>query len=148
MSENASVFKIASILNISGYSAEVITHMLYPAFVTVVGFRHNMHECLLLAVVVDSSRVAVTCSFVCLILVTKINICCSMAHEKILKHAFWWLCYYGNLCLVVRKIAWYKCVPLAISYRLYFLSTSKDWSMLHHGSVGCVQCKECYFMAT
>ena len=50
MSENASVFKIASILNISGYSAEVITHMLYPAFVTVVDFRHNMHECVLLTV--------------------------------------------------------------------------------------------------
>ena len=29
-----------------------------------------------------------------------------------------------------------ECVPLTISYHLYFLRISKVWSMLHHGSVG------------
>ena len=38
-----------------------------------------------------------------------------------------------------------ECVPLAISFHLYFLRISKVWSMLHHGSVGQVQSKECYF---
>ena len=33
-----------------------------------------------------------------------------------------------------------------ISYHLYFLRISKVWSKLHHGSVGRVQYKECYFM--
>ena len=41
-----------------------------------------------------------------------------------------------------------KCVSLTISYHQYFLRISKDWSMLHHGSVGRVQSKEGYFMFT
>ena len=41
-----------------------------------------------------------------------------------------------------------KCVPLTISFHLYFLRISKVWSMLHHGSVGQVQSKECYFKFT
>ena len=35
-------------------------------------------------------------------------------------------------------------VPLAISSRQYFLRISKVWNMLHHGSRGQVQRKECY----
>ena len=38
-----------------------------------------------------------------------------------------------------------ECVPLTISYHLYFLHISKVWNMLHHGSVGWVQSKESYF---
>ena len=41
-----------------------------------------------------------------------------------------------------------KCVSLTISYHQYFLRISKDWSMLHHGSVGRVQSKGGYFMFT
>ena len=41
-----------------------------------------------------------------------------------------------------------ECVPLTISFHLYFLRTSKIWSMLHHGLVGQVQIKECYFIFT
>ena len=40
------------------------------------------------------------------------------------------------------------CVPLTISYYLFFLRTSKVLSMLHRGSVGWFQSKECYFMST
>ena len=39
-----------------------------------------------------------------------------------------------------------ECVPLIICYHLYFLRVSKVWSMLHHGSVGRVQSKECYYV--
>ena len=39
-----------------------------------------------------------------------------------------------------------ECVPLTISFHLYFLRISRVWSMLHHGSMGQVQSKECYFM--
>ena len=39
-----------------------------------------------------------------------------------------------------------ECVPLTISYQLYFLHISVVWSMLHHRSVGQVQSKECCFM--
>ena len=35
---------------------------------------------------------------------------------------------------------------MTISYHLYFLHISNVWSMSHHGSVGQVQSKECYFM--
>ena len=43
----------------------------------------------------------------------------------------------------------YECVPLAIFYHLYFLHISKVSSMLyHHGSVGQVHSKECYFIFT
>ena len=41
-----------------------------------------------------------------------------------------------------------ECVALTISFHLYFLRISKVWSMLHDGSVGQVQSKECYFMLT
>ena len=41
-----------------------------------------------------------------------------------------------------------ECVPLTISYYLYFLRISKVWSMLYHGSVGPVQSKNSYFMFT
>ena len=36
----------------------------------------------------------------------------------------------------------YDCVPLTISYHLYFLRISKVWSMLYLGSVGRVQRKQ------
>ena len=38
-----------------------------------------------------------------------------------------------------------ECVPLTISYHLYFLRISKVSSMLHHGSMGQAHSKECYF---
>ena len=38
-----------------------------------------------------------------------------------------------------------ECVPLTISYHLYFLRISKVSSMLHHGSVWQAHSKECYF---
>ena len=41
-----------------------------------------------------------------------------------------------------------KCVPLTISYHLYFLRISEVWSILHHGSVRQSQGKECYFILT
>ena len=37
---------------------------------------------------------------------------------------------------------------MAISYRLYFFRISKVWSMLHHGSVGRVQRKQCNSLFT
>ena len=37
---------------------------------------------------------------------------------------------------------------LIISYHLHFLRISKIWSILHHGSVGQFQSKECYYMLT
>ena len=36
-----------------------------------------------------------------------------------------------------------ECVPLTTSFHLYFLCISKVWSMLHQGSLGQVQHKEC-----
>ena len=39
----------------------------------------------------------------------------------------------------------YECVPLTVSYHLYFLLTCKGSSMLHQGSVGRVHGKEYYF---
>ena len=42
----------------------------------------------------------------------------------------------------------WECVPLTISYHFYFFCISKVWSMLHQGSVGWVQSRECYFMFT
>ena len=39
-----------------------------------------------------------------------------------------------------------ECVPLTISYHLYFVRISKVSSMLHHGSVGRVHSKECYLI--
>ena len=41
-----------------------------------------------------------------------------------------------------------KCVPLTISYHLYFLSICNVWSMLHHGSIERIQSNECFFMFT
>ena len=41
-----------------------------------------------------------------------------------------------------------ECVPLAISYHLYFLRISKVQCMLHHESVERVQSKERYYMFT
>ena len=41
-----------------------------------------------------------------------------------------------------------ECVPLTTSFHLYFLCISKVWSMLHQGSLGQVQHKECYFIFT
>ena len=41
-----------------------------------------------------------------------------------------------------------ECVPLTIFYHLHFLRISKVWSMLHYGSIGRVQNKECYFIFT
>ena len=40
----------------------------------------------------------------------------------------------------------YVLFPLTISSYSYFLRLCKVLSMLHHGSVGRVQNKECYFM--
>ena len=40
------------------------------------------------------------------------------------------------------------CVPLTISYHLYFFRISKVWSMLHYASVGRVHSKECYLIIT
>ena len=37
---------------------------------------------------------------------------------------------------------------MTISFHLYILRISKVWNMLHHGSVGQVQSKECYFTFT
>ena len=42
----------------------------------------------------------------------------------------------------------FESVPLTISYHLCFLRISKVWGMLHNGSVGRVQSKQCYFMFT
>ena len=42
-------------------------------------------------------------------------------------HKKWWK--YGSR----------ECVLLTVSYHLYCLRLSKDWSILHHGSVGRVQ---------
>ena len=39
-------------------------------------------------------------------------------------------------------------VPLKISYHLYFLHISNVWSILHHGSVGRVQSKQCNSLFT
>ena len=44
------------------------------------------------------------------------------------------------------RIQYKQCVPLTIFYHLYFLGISKVSSMLHHGSVGRVHSKECYFL--
>ena len=49
-----------------------------------------------------------------------------------------------NCALIINVIT--ECVPLTISFQLYFLRISKVWSMLHHGSMGQVQSKEYYFM--
>ena len=38
------------------------------------------------------------------------------------------------------------CVPLTVSYHLYFFRVSKSSSMLHHRSLGLVHSKECYFI--
>ena len=43
----------------------------------------------------------------------------------------------------VEKYRVMDCVPLTISYNLYFLRILKSWNMLHHGSVGRVPSKEC-----
>ena len=45
-----------------------------------------------------------------------------------------------QLCFLI------ECVSLTIFYHLIFLRISKVWGILHHGSVGRVQSKECYFM--
>ena len=45
------------------------------------------------------------------------------------------------------KLDFNECVPLTISYHLYF-SVSLVSSMLHHGSVRRVDIKECYFTIT
>ena len=37
---------------------------------------------------------------------------------------------------------------MTISYHLNFFRIFKVWSMLHHGSVGRVQCKECCYVFT
>ena len=42
------------------------------------------------------------------------------------------------------QIGHVECVSLTISYPLFFLCISKVLSMLHHGSVGWLHCKECY----
>ena len=42
----------------------------------------------------------------------------------------------------------YECVPLTISYHLYFLRISYILSLLNQGSVEWVQSKECYFKFT
>ena len=44
-----------------------------------------------------------------------------------------------NLWLYLMSVFYWQ-----FSYHLYFLSISKVSSMLHHGSVGLVQSKECY----
>ena len=41
-----------------------------------------------------------------------------------------------------------KCVPLTISYHLYFLRIAQVLSFLHYGLFGRVQSKECYFRFT
>ena len=77
LAENASVFKTD-------------IYKLY-IFVIVVVFRHKIHQRVLLF---------------CLCIGTDINLYSSMVHEKILKYAdHTQLCYYENLCLVVKKIA-------------------------------------------
>ena len=69
------------------------------------------------------------------------------------------LCPYSFFCIVTPSIlnpSWFflivlhfcECVPLTISYHLYFLRASKIWSMLHHGSMGRVQNKECNSKST
>ena len=47
-----------------------------------------------------------------------------------------------------KAISLLECVSLTISYHLHFLRISQVSSMLHHGSVGQVQSKECYFIIT
>ena len=42
----------------------------------------------------------------------------------------------------------FESVPLTITFHLCFLRISKVWGMLHNGSVGRVQSKQCYFMFT
>ena len=41
-----------------------------------------------------------------------------------------------------------ECVPLTISYHLYFPCLSNVWRMLHHRLAGWVQNKGCHFMFT
>ena len=52
----------------------------------------------------------------------------------------------------ITKICVATRVPLSISYHLHFLRVPNVWSMLHrmlhHGSVGRVLGKECYFLFT
>ena len=45
-------------------------------------------------------------------------------------------------------LPWGECVPLTISYHLYFLHISKVSSMLLHGSAEQVQSEKCYFIFT
>ena len=40
-----------------------------------------------------------------------------------------------------------ECIPLTISYHLYFLRISKVWKMLHHGSVGRVCHQKIVFLS-
>ena len=49
-----------------------------------------------------------------------------------------------NCASIVNGIT--ECVPLTISFHLYFLHISKVWSTLYHGSMEQVQRKECCFM--
>ena len=44
------------------------------------------------------------------------------------------------------RVSFEECVPLTISCHLHFLRISKVSSMLHHGPVGRVHIKECYFI--
>ena len=56
------------------------------------------------------------------------------------------LCFVKFVALVLFwywKKKWYEYFPLTISDHLYFHRTSEVWSMLHHGSVGRIQSKQC-----
>ena len=57
------------------------------------------------------------------------------------------LCFVKFVALVLfwywKKSKWYEYFPLTISDHLYFHRTSKVWSMLHHGSMGRIQSKQC-----
>ena len=50
----------------------------------------------------------------------------------------------GFRCLTV----FLQCVPLRVSYHVYFFRVSQVSSMLHEGSVGWVHSKECSFILT